>query len=155
MGYLIQDAIFFSGSILDNLIYDNPTVTEDHVIQVLKNMGGESLAPLIKSDTKNLSVGQKQILALTRLILRDPKILILDEATSNIDTKSEKIIQQAIEFVRQKKTTFIIAHRLSTIFNADKIILIQNNTIAESGTHEELLAKRGIYFNIYAKFIGK
>lgn len=155
MGYLIQDAIFFSGPILDNLKYDNPSVTEEKVIEVLKNMGADNLIPTINSETKDLSAGQKQILALVRLILRDPKILILDEATSNIDTMSEKAIQQAIEIVRQNKTTFIIAHRLSTIFNADKIILIQNNSIAESGTHEELLSKKGIYYNIYAKFIGK
>jgi len=163
IGYLIQDAVFFKASILENLTYDNPKATQKEVREMLKDFGAESfisslpegLKQEITSDTKILSAGQKQILALTRLMLRNPKILILDEATSNIDTKSEKIIQLAIEKARKGRTTFIIAHRLSTIFNADKIILIQNNTIAESGNHFELLEKKGIYYNIYAKFVGK
>jgi len=163
IGYLIQDAIFFTGTIFENLTYDNPGVTKEEAITALTKLGGESIIKeldkgidtLVNADTQVLSGGQKQVLALTRLMLRNPKIIILDEATSNIDTKSEKIIQKAIETVRVGRTAFIIAHRLSTIFNADKIVLIQNNTIAESGTHDELIRKNGIYFNIYSKFIGK
>jgi len=163
IGYLIQEAIFFSGSVWENLSYDNPNTTKEQALKVLEELGGETILSalpqgidtVLTADSKLLSSGQRQILALTRLMLRDPKILILDEATSNIDTRSEKVIQKAIEIIRKGKTTFIIAHRLSTIFNADKIILIQNNTIIESGTHEELLKKKGVYYGIYAKFIGK
>jgi ABC-type multidrug transport system fused ATPase/permease subunit len=163
IGYLIQESIFFTGTILENILYDNPKATAESALQVLKDLGGETFLdslPLgldtpINSDSKMLSAGQRQILALTRLILRDPKILILDEATANIDTKSEKTIQKAIDLIKNNKTTFIIAHRLSTIFNADKIILIQNNTILESGNHEELIALHGKYYELYSKFVGK
>jgi ATP-binding cassette subfamily B protein len=162
IGYLIQETVFFSGTLLSNLTYNNPEISESEVQKVLTELGGdtiltnlaEGLNTVITPDSKILSAGQRQILALARLILRNPKILILDEATANIDTQSEKTIQKAIEIARKDKTTFIIAHRLSTVFNADKIILIQNNVILESGSHEELIAKQGKYYDIYSKFIG-
>ena len=162
IGYLIQETVFFSGTLLSNLTYNNPEISELEVQRVLKELGGDSiltnladgLNTVITPDSKILSAGQRQILALARLILRNPKILILDEATANIDTQSEKIIQKAIEIARKGKTTFVIAHRLSTVFNADKIILIQNNIILESGSHDELIAKHGMYYDIYSKFIG-
>jgi ATP-binding cassette subfamily B protein len=97
----------------------------------------------VESDGNGISSGQRQIIALARILLRDPKILILDEATARIDTKSEKLLQNAIEKAVHGKTTFVIAHRLSTIFNADHIILIKDNTILETRNHEELIKKKG------------
>ncbi len=163
IGYLIQDAIFFEDTIANNLAYDNPEITKEQIYTTLEQLGIKDyidslplkLNTIISSSNNSISQGQKQILALARLLLRDPKIIILDEATANIDTKTEKLIQKAIDVVRKGKTTFIIAHRLSTIVNADDIILIQNNKILESGTHQELIAKKGMYFEIYSKFAAK
>ena len=115
----------------------------------------KGLDTIVEADSDNISSGQRQIIALARILLRDPKILILDEATARIDTKSEKMLQRAIERASKDITTFVIAHRLSTIFNADKIILIKDNTILEQGTHEELIAQKGFYFDMYSKFVGK
>lgn len=163
IGYLIQDAIFFEDTIANNLKYDNPEITDKQIYETLEQLGvkdfitslPKKLNTIISASSNSISQGQKQILALARLLLRDPKIIILDEATANIDTKTEKLIQKAIDVVRKGKTTFIIAHRLSTIVNADDIILIQNNKILESGTHQELIAKNGMYFEIYSKFASK
>ena len=103
----------------------------------------------IISDDDGVSVGQKQLLCIARLMLREPKILILDEATSNIDTRTEVMIQKAFHKIMEGKTSFIIAHRLSTIRNADKILVMQNGTIIEQGTHEELILKNGFYKKLY------
>lgn len=163
IGYLIQDSIFFKDTLLNNMRYNNETVTEKQIWEIFDQLGirefAESLPQKLKTviDPANntISQGQKQILALARLLLRDPQILILDEATANIDTKTELLIQKAIDLIRHKKTAFIIAHRLSTIVNADYIVLIQNNSILESGTHKELIKKNGMYAEIYRKFSAK
>jgi ABC-type multidrug transport system fused ATPase/permease subunit len=163
IGYLIQDTFLFEDTILNNLKYDNPKVTEKKALDMFKFLGVESfiksqpkgLDTKIDSDGTGISSGQRQIIALARILLRDPKILILDEATARIDTKSEKLLQTAIEKAAENKTTFVIAHRLSTIFNADHIILIKDNTILEQGNHEELIAKKGFYYEMYSKFIGE
>lgn len=163
VGYLIQESIFFEDTIANNLRYDNPGISDETIWNTLEQVGikdyvetlPDKLNTIISGTGATISQGQKQILALARLLLRNPQILILDEATANIDTKTEQLIQKAIDVVRKGKTTFIIAHRLSTIVNADDIILIQNNTILESGTHAELLEKQGMYFQIYSKFAAK
>jgi ATP-binding cassette subfamily B protein len=163
IGYLIQDTFLFEDTILNNLKYDNPSVTEKDAIDMFKFLGVESfiksqskgLDTVIDSDGTGISSGQRQIIALARILLRDPKILILDEATARIDTKSEKLLQTAIEKAMKGKTTFVIAHRLSTIFNANHIILIKNNTILEQGNHEQLMAKKGFYYEMYSKFSGQ
>lgn len=163
IGYLIQDTFLFEDTILNNLKYNNPKITPEQALQVFKDLGTEAfitslpegLETKISSESSEISAGQRQIIALARILLRDPKILILDEATARIDTKSEKMLQNAIEKACKGKTTFIIAHRLSTIFNADQIILIKDNTILEKGTHKELLALKGLYFEMYSRFIGK
>ena len=163
IGYLIQDTFLFEDTILNNLKYDNPKVTEKRALEMFKFLGVESfiksqpkgLETKIDSDGTGISSGQRQIIALARILLRDPKILILDEATARIDTKSEKLLQTAIEKASEDKTTFVIAHRLSTIFNADHIILIKDNTILEQGNHEDLIAKKGFYYEMYSKFIGE
>lgn len=162
IGYLIQDTFLFEDTILNNLRYNNPEVTEKEALKIFKDLGAEhfikslpkGINTIIRTDNGSISSGQQQIIALARILLRNPKILILDEATSRIDTKSEKMIQKAIETACKDKTTFIIAHRLSTIFNADLIILIQENRILEKGTHKELLEKGGVYAEMYSSFIG-
>ncbi|MBU1120170.1 ABC transporter ATP-binding protein/permease [Patescibacteria group bacterium] len=163
IGYLIQDTFLFEDTILNNLKYNNPKITEEQALQVFKDLGVESfirslpegLETKISYESSEISAGQRQIIALARILLREPKILILDEATARIDTKSEKMLQNAIEKACEGKTTFIIAHRLSTIFNADQIILIKDNTILEKGTNKELLALKGLYFEMYSRFVGK
>jgi len=163
IGYLIQDTFLFEDTILNNLRYNNPKINEEQAKQVFKELGVESfirslpegLETKISSESNEISAGQRQIIALARILLREPKILILDEATARIDTKSEKMLQGAIEKACKGKTTFIIAHRLSTIFNADQIILIKDNTILEKGTHKELLSLKGLYFEMYSRFVGK
>ncbi|KKQ14813.1 MAG: AbcB [candidate division WS6 bacterium GW2011_GWF1_36_8] len=163
IGYLIQDTFLFEDTILNNLKYNNPGVTTEQALQVFKDLGTESfitslpesLETKISTESSEISAGQRQIIALARILLRNPKILILDEATARIDTKSEKMLQNAIEKACEGKTTFIIAHRLSTIFNADQIILIKDNTILEKGSHKELLALKGLYFEMYSRFVGK
>ena len=162
IGYLLQDSFFFEDSIINNLRYDSHSnLSEDEVLKYFKDFNVESifsklsdgLNTIIKADS--LSQGQRQILALIRLIIRNPKVIILDEATANIDTKTEKILIDVLDKIKKGKTTFVIAHRLSTIFNADEILLIQNNSIIEKGTHESLLDKRGRYYEIYSKFSTK
>lgn len=163
IGYLIQDTFLFEDTILNNLKYNNKKVTEDTALKMFKTLGAESfiqslpngLNTIISTENTDISAGQKQIIALARILLRDPKILILDEATARVDTKSEKMLQKAISIACKGKTTFIIAHRLSTIFNADQIILIKDNTILEKGTHTELLNLKGFYYEMYSRFVGK
>jgi len=163
IGYLIQDVFLFEDTITNNLRYNNPKVTTKDILEMFESLGVKSmidslpkgLDTIISSESKNLSAGQKQIVALTRILLRNPKILILDEATARIDTKSERMLQSAIEKASVGRTTFVIAHRLSTIFNADSIILIKENTILEKGTHKELLSKKGLYWEMYSHFTNK
>ncbi|HCC68173.1 TPA: hypothetical protein DEP90_03175 [Patescibacteria group bacterium] len=163
IGYLIQDTFLFEDTILNNLRYDNAKVTKQEALDMFKFLGVSSfikslpkgLMTKIDSDGHGISSGQRQIIALARILLRDPKVLILDEATARIDTKSEKLLQTAIEKAVEGKTTFVIAHRLSTIFNSDYIILIKENTILEQGNHEQLIEKKGFYYEMYSKFVGK
>jgi ATP-binding cassette subfamily B protein len=163
VGYLLQDTFLFDDSIINNIRYDNSGITKEEVMALFKELGAEAfikglaggLETKLENGGQNLSAGQQQLIAIVRLILRKPKILILDEATSNIDTKTERDIQKAIDLAASQTTTFIIAHRLSTIKNADRIILVQDNTILESGSHKELMKSKGKYFEMYQKFQGK
>jgi ATP-binding cassette subfamily B protein/subfamily B ATP-binding cassette protein MsbA len=104
---------------------------------------------VVQENGANLSVGQRQLLALARAFLADPRILIMDEATSSVDTATEQIVQQAMDTLMEGRTAFVIAHRLSTIVNADKIVVMDRGRIVEEGSHAELLARRGRYFNLY------
>ena len=163
IGYLLQDTFLFADTIYNNLQYGNPNVTREQAMALLDDLGikkfieemPNGIDTMLKPNGANISVGQRQILAIARLILRKPKIIILDEATSNIDTKTEGLVQNAIDFATQDVTSFVIAHRLSTIRNADRIILIENNSILESGTHEELIAAKGKFYQLYTKFLGE
>lgn len=156
-GMVLQDTWLFSGTIKDNIRYSRPDATDDEVIEAAKAAHvhhfiktlPNSYNMLLNEETNNISAGQKQLLTIARVILADPKILILDEATSSIDTRTEIQIQAAMDNLMKGRTSFIIAHRLSTIKNADMILVINNGDIVEQGTHDELLAKDGFYATLY------
>jgi len=156
-GMVLQDTWLFSGSIMENLRYGRLDATDDEVINAAKTANvhhfiqtlPDSYNMILNEETDNISQGQKQLLTIARAILADPKILILDEATSSVDTRTEILIQNAMDELMKGRTSFIIAHRLSTIRNADLILVMQDGDIVEQGTHEELLNKKGFYSNLY------
>ena len=156
-GMVLQDTWLFSGSVEDNIKYGNENATDSEVIEAAKAAHVHHFIKTLpngyKSDlneeTSNVSAGQKQLLTIARVILADPKILILDEATSSIDTRTEQQIQFAMDNLMKGRTSFIIAHRLSTIKNADLILVMKHGDIVEQGTHEELLEKDGFYAGLY------
>ncbi|MDO5291161.1 MAG: ABC transporter ATP-binding protein [bacterium] len=157
MGVMTQDSYIFTGTIRDNIRYGNLDATEDEIIAAAKAVHAHDFICKLPDgyDTElkerggGLSVGQKQLLAFARTLLAKPKILILDEATSSIDTKTEKLIQQGIEALLENRTAFVIAHRLSTIQNADRIFVIDEGGIIEEGSAAKLLAKHGAYYRLY------
>lgn len=152
-----QETYLFAGTILDNIKYANPDASEAEVIEAAKIAGAhdfimklpDAYSTMIGFGHKDLSGGERQRVSIARAILRNPKILILDEATAAMDTETERKIQTALEKLSIGRTTIMIAHRLSTLRDADKLIVIENGKIPEAGTHLELLAKKGIYFNLY------
>lgn len=155
MAVVLQDAFLFKASIKENISLGEE-FTDKKIINSLKKVGGEKLLNRgieseILENGSNLSQGEKQLISFARAYIRDPKILILDEATSNIDTETENIIQDGINKLKKNRTTFIVAHRLSTIKNVDKIIVLSHGKILESGNHEQLMIKNGAYKKMYLK----
>ena len=156
-GMVLQDTWLFSGTIMENIRYGRLTASDDEVIDAAKaarvhhyiQTQPESYNMVLNEETNNISEGQKQLLTIARAILADPKVLILDEATSNVDTRTEVQIQQAMDKLMENRTSFIIAHRLSTIKNADLILVMDKGDIIEQGSHEELLKKNGFYAKLY------
>lgn len=156
IGYLLQDSIIFDDTVFNNLKYSNENITKEEILLLFQSMGldsfitklPEGLDTMLENGGKNISAGERQILSIARILLRKPAILILDEATSNIDTKTEILVQKAIEFATKNITSIVIAHRLSTIKSADRIVLIQDNKILESGTRLELINNKGAYYNM-------
>ena len=154
---VLQDTWLFNGTILDNLRYGNLNASDKEVIDAAKTASADFFIrtlpdgynSIINEETNNISGGEKQLLTIARAILANPKVLILDEATSNVDTRTEELIQQAMDKVMEGRTSFIIAHRLSTIKNADLILVMDEGDIVEVGKHEELLKKNGFYAKIY------
>lgn len=158
IGMVLQDTWLYSGTIMENIRYGRLDATDDEVIASAKEAQvhhfiqtlPDSYNLEINEETSNISEGQKQLLTIARAILKNPKILILDEATSSVDTRTEELIQKAMDTLMKGRTSFIIAHRLSTIKNADLILVLKDGDIIEQGTHEELLKKNGLYKSLYS-----
>ena len=158
VGLVPQETMLFNATIMDNILYGRLAATEAEVVAAAKAANAhefikelsDGYATVVGDRGSALSGGQRQRIAIARAILKDPRILILDEATSALDTESEKIVQAALERLMQGRTSLVIAHRLSTVRNADKIIVINHGSIAEAGTHDELLAADGLYASLYA-----
>ena len=157
LGVVLQDDFLFEGTIRENILFPRPDASEERLQQAVKaayvdeftDRFEEGLDTLIGERGIKLSGGQRQRIAIARAVLADPKILILDEATSNLDTESEALVQKSLAELTKGRTTFVIAHRLSTIRKADKILVIENGHIAETGTHDELIASEGRYHNLF------
>lgn len=157
MGVMMQDSFIFSGTIMDNIRYGNKTATDEEVIRAAKTVCAhdfimemeEGYNTQVNERGSRLSVGQRQLISFARALLANPAILILDEATSSIDTETEIVLQEGLNNLLKGRTSFIIAHRLSTIKNADKIMYIDKGGILEAGSHDELLENKGAYYDLY------
>ncbi|NMF07515.1 ABC transporter ATP-binding protein [Clostridium beijerinckii] len=156
VGVLMQDPFIFKGTVIDNIRYGRPDATDEECIKAAKTIFADRCIDKMKDGFyqeleergAGLSAGEKQLISFARIILKNPSVIILDEATSSIDTETENLIKEAMDVILKDKTAFIVAHRLSTIRNADRILYIDNNTIAEEGTHEELMKLKGLYYSL-------
>jgi ATP-binding cassette subfamily B protein len=153
---VLQDTWLFEGTIKENIIYSKQGVTDDEVVAACKAVGIHHFIRTLPhgyetelNDNANLSVGQKQLVTIARAMIQNAPLLILDEATSSVDTRTERHVQEAMDKLTQGRTSFVIAHRLSTIKNADMILVMKDGDIVESGSHGELLAKGGFYAELY------
>ena len=157
MGIMLQDSFIFSGTIRDNIAYGKLDATDEEIRTSCKIVGIDSYieslpqgySTEVNERGAGLSQGQKQLIAFARTIVSNPKILVLDEATSSIDAKTERYLQNGLNHLLKGRTSFIIAHRLSTIRSCDRIMYVSNKGITESGTHDELMAKKGDYYRLY------
>ena len=156
---MLQTPHLFAGTIRDNLRYGKPEATDEEILEALRLVSAEQILEKMEGGLdadvgeggELLSTGEKQLLSFARAILADPKILVLDEATSSIDTVTEKAIQHAISVVIEGRTSFVIAHRLSTIVDANEILVVRDGKIIARGTHEELMKERGYYYDLYTR----
>ena len=156
-GMVLQDTWIFTGTVRENIAYGKPDATDEEIKQAAILAHAHSFIKrlengydtMLSEDGSNLSQGQKQLLSIARIMLTDPSMLILDEATSSIDTMTEQRIQKAFANLMKGRTSFIIAHRLSTIKDADRILVMRDGNIIEQGSHEELLEKQGFYAELY------
>ena len=153
---VLQDTWLFEGTIRDNIKYSKQDVTEEEIIKACKTVGLHHFIKTlpngydtILNDKASLSEGQKQLITIARAMIQNAPLLILDEATSSVDTRTERMVQSAMDQLTVGRTSFVIAHRLSTIKNADLILVMKDGNIIESGNHEELLAKKGFYAELY------
>ena len=156
-GMVLQETWLYNGSIMENIRYGKLTASDEDVIEAIKAAHANHFIEALpdgynmelNEEASNISQGQKQLLTIARAILADPKILILDEATSSVDTRTEVLIQKAMDNLMKGRTSFIIAHRLSTIQDADLILVMKDGDIIEQGNHDELMAKGGFYSSLY------
>lgn len=163
IGMVLQDTWLFGGTIRDNIAYGNPRATDEEIqaaaratyVDRFVRTLPDGYDTVIDEEGGNISAGEKQLLTIARAFLADPSLLILDEATSSVDTRTEVLVQHAMAALRSDRTSFVIAHRLSTIRDADLILVMESGSIVEHGTHDELLAARGAYHRLYsAQFAG-
>ena len=157
VGIVLQDSVLFSGTIRDNIVFGKPDATDEEVVDAAKQANihdfilslDDGYETIVSDEHSIFSVGQKQLISIARTIITNPSLLILDEATSNVDTVTESKIQKAMEAIISGRTSFVIAHRLKTILNADYIVVLNQGEIIEEGTHEELLNLEGFYSELY------
>jgi ATP-binding cassette subfamily B multidrug efflux pump len=157
IGMVLQDTWLFGGTIWDNVAYGRPDATEEEVLAASRAAFVDSFVQalpdgyqtVLNEETSNVSAGQKQLITIARAFLADPSLLILDEATSSVDTRTEVLVQHATAALRANRTSFVVAHRLSTIRDADLILVMEGGRIVEQGNHHELLARRGAYYDLY------
>jgi len=158
MSMVLQEPYLFSGTVNENIRYLHVEASDEDVVAAAQAVGAHDFIMALEGGYNstlaergsNLSIGQRQLLSFARAVVADPKIIILDEATANIDTYTELLIQRALQRVLQGRTSIVIAHRLSTIRNADKIIVLDHGKVAEIGNHDELLERKGVYARLYA-----
>ena len=162
-GMVLQDTWLFNGTVADNIAYGNPGATREEIIEAAKEAHADQFIVTmengydteLKEGATNISAGQRQLLTIARAILKKPRIIILDEATSSVDTRTEKYVQSAMLAMMKDKTSFVIAHRLSTIKHAAVILVMNHGDVVEQGNHETLMAKKGFYYELYnAQFAG-
>ena len=154
IGIIQQDVFMFAGTIMENIRYGRPDATDEECIAAATTIHADRFIRKFADGYQHkmeeggagLSAGEKQLISFARIILKNPTVIILDEATSSIDTETETLIKEALDVIIKEKTAFIVAHRLSTIRNADRILYISNKGIAEQGTHAELMEKKGLYY---------
>ncbi len=156
-GMVLQDTWLFEGTVAENIAYGKPDATREEIIEAAKmarvdffiRTMPKGYDTILSDDTEGISVGQKQLLTIARVMLCNPSVLILDEATSSVDTRTEIEIGKAMQTLMSNRTSFVIAHRLSTIVDADMILVMKNGTIIEQGNHKQLLEKNGAYADLY------